>query len=223
MADEKMVKFLMPDGTEVSNDPRFGLEEALQKQLEATPNRGDVGITHEEQVAQTQTERLAPGEDGPIEDPTRSLHGPQGSPAQQRQVEDRKQAQELGGTPKSTAVEDDEPVDSNERVAEVRRKMAERYAKAQEALESSGEEAGNPEEPYSEWSGKQLKAEVARRNADGRDEEQMLKISKGMKIADVATMLEEDDRNSAASTTGEGPTGDPVTQEDMGSSDSDEE
>ena len=56
---QDMVKFLMPDGTEVSNDPRFGLEEALTKSLNAQPNRGDVGVTHEEQLAQTQVEHAA--------------------------------------------------------------------------------------------------------------------------------------------------------------------
>jgi hypothetical protein len=34
-ATDDMVVFLMPDGTKVSNDPRFGLEEALQRQLDA--------------------------------------------------------------------------------------------------------------------------------------------------------------------------------------------
>lgn len=206
-----MVKFLMPDGTEVSNDPRFGLQDALQKQLDAAEYRGDAGIPANEQEAQTQVTHLASiqsgqpgvGENATVDDPVKDAHGPLGSPAQQRQVEDMKKAEELGGTPQSTAVEDPDPVDSNEAVQEVReseKKAREAYRKAQEKLAAADEEEGDPDTPLSEWSAKQLQAEIAKRNADGRSEDDQLKIKKGMKKPDVVAMLEEDNARNQGGT-----------------------
>lgn len=218
---ENMVKFLMPDGTEVSNDPRFGLEEALTKSLNAQPNRGDVGVTHEEQLAQTQVEHAASlnsgqpgvGENAAPEDPVRDAHGPLGSPAQQRQVEDVKKAEEAGGDATSTTVDDAEPVDSNEEVEKVRKARAERlaaYKKAVDKLNDQDEEPGDPSQPLSEWSGRQLQAEVARRNAEeGRSEDEMIEVRRGMKKADVIELLEAD----AARGAGAGVTGAAVTQD----------
>lgn len=199
---EDMVKFLMPDGTEVSNDPRFGLEEALQKQLDSREYTGDAGIPQDEFDAQGQVTHPSSLNSGQEENenPTKDLHGPLGSPAQQTQKEDMKQAKEEGGTPKSTTVEDREPVDSNKRVLDLRKEKAER---AKAALKAANEEPGDPDKPYSEWSGKQLKAEVARRNADpDRAEEDQLKLEKGMKVADVAAMLDSDDQRQGAGNSG---------------------
>lgn len=189
-----MVTFLMPDGTEVSNDPEFGLAEALQKQLDSTEYRGDAGIPDDEFKAQTQVEHPASinsGQgDGP-KDPTKDLHGPLGSPAQQVQKDDAKEAKEAKASPKSTSVDDDQPVDSNEAVLEARKAKAER---AKAALEAADEEPGDPEKPYTEWTAKQLKAEIAKRNAEpGRAEENQLSIEKGMKKPDVAALLDSDD------------------------------
>lgn len=193
-----MVKFLMPDGTEVSNDPRFGLEEALQKQLESTEYTGNAGIPNDEFKAQTQVEHMASlnsgqagvGENATPEDATRDLHGPLGSPAQQIQKDDVKQAKEEGGSPASTTVDDAEPVDSNQAVLDARKAKAE-AAKA--ALEAAGEEEGDPNVPYSEWSAKQLKNEVAKRNA-ARDSDNQLSLKGLKKKEEVAALLEDDDR-----------------------------
>lgn len=233
MSDNDMVKFLMPDGTEVSNDPRFDLREALQKQLNSTPNRGNVGVTQEEWDAQHQNTRLASinsgqpgvGPNATVDDPTEDLHGPLGSPAQQRQASggqtlDVDRAREAGGSPKSTTVKDPEPVDSNERVLEARKAAAERFAKAAKVREGAGEDPGNTEKPYHTWSAKQLKEEVARRNADGRSEEQELKLS-GKNKAEVSAMLEEDDRTVRATPTGG--TGAPVRQEDLDNADDEDD
>jgi hypothetical protein len=202
---DNMVKFLMPDGTEVSNDPKFGLAEALQKQLDATPNTGDAGIHNEDQKAQTLVEHAASlnstqpgvGENATVDDPTLDAHGPLGSPAQQRQVEDAKAAKEAGASPQSTSVDDPEPVDSNEQVLEARKARQKRQEAAAKAEDDLGDDGpGDPDQPYSEWSGKQLKAEALRRNAD-RDEEGQIPLKGVRKSSELAELLEQDDSATA--------------------------
>lgn len=199
---DNMVKFLMPDGTEVSNDPKFGLEEALQKMLDATPNKGDVGVSVEEQKAQTQVEREAsmnstqPGVgSNPVpDDIVKDAYGPLGSPAQQLQKDDAAKAAEDGANPSSTSVDDAAPVDSNAEVLKVREAQEAARAKYQKAVDALGDDGpGSYDEPYTDWTGKQLKAEVAKRNADGRDEESYIKLTSGMTKPDVATLLDADD------------------------------
>lgn len=206
MSDTKdMVKFLMPDGTEISNDPRFNIAEMREEVLAARPNKGDVGITEDEQKAQTQVEHPATlnsgqpgvGENAVDEDPVKAAHGVLGSPAQQRQEEDVKKAQEAGATPHNTSVEDPEPVDSNEKVEEARKAQVEAREKALKAQESLGDEGpGDPSQPYSEWSGKQLKAEALRRNAE-RGEADQLDLSGVTRKSQLAKLLEEDDSSAA--------------------------
>lgn len=200
---DNMVLFEMADGTKVSNDPRFGLEEALQKQLESEPYRGDAGIPADEQAAQVSVTHPASinsgqpgvGENAVAEDPVRDAHGPLGSPAMQIQKDDLAKAQEDGADQFNTSTDDAEPIDSNQAVIDARKakeEAAETYRKAQEKLAAADQEEGDPDEPLSEWTGAQLKAEVAKRNADGRDEEKFLKIKSGMRKPDVVKMLEED-------------------------------
>jgi hypothetical protein len=209
-----MVYFLMPDGTKVSNDPRFDLDEANTKMLNSRENKGDMGIHFDDQAAQTQVERVI---DQDPEDPTKELYGPLGSPAQQRQKEDFEKAQELGASPKETAVEDPEPVDSNEavlKVRELRREQARKLVKAEEGLGDEG--AGDPDEPYTKWSGAQLKHEIATRNV-GRPEDAQLELKKGMKKAEVAKLLEQDDatynQGSGPAPSGDGGTPDTSSQQ----------
>lgn len=201
-----MVMFNLPDGTQVSNDPRFDLDEALEKSLNSRPTTGSVGPTWDEQNAQIIAEKLAAlqsgqpgvGENATVDDPTKELHGVLGSPAQQRQVEDLQKAQEAGASPASTSVEDPEPEDSNERVEAVRKTAEEAAEKLRLAADKLGEDGeGNPEEPYSEWTGKQLVYEIRKRNAD-RTEEEQLELPR--KVKDAAALLDEDDaRIEAAS------------------------
>lgn len=203
-----MVMFQMPDGTEVSNDPRFDLDEALTKSLNARPTTGSVGPTWDEQNAQVLAERVASlqsgqpgvGENATVDDPTKDLHGVLGSPAQRVQTEDAEKASKAKASPKSTSVDDPKPEDSNERVLAVRKSVEEArkaYAKAVDKLGDEGEGEGTD---YSTWTGKQLKAEVAKRNAqEGRDEADQLSIAKGMKVADVAELLKADDERIAGS------------------------
>lgn len=143
--------------------------------LNSRPNRGDMGIPEPEQKAQTQVEKVASinstqpgvGENATVEDPVRDAHGPLGTPAQQIQKDDVKQAKEEGGSPDSTTVDDDDPVDGNEKVLEVRKDVEEAREKAMKAAAQVGEDGlGDSSKPYSEWSGKQLKAEALRRNAE---------------------------------------------------------
>lgn len=212
MSDNDMVKFLMPDGTEVSNDPRFGLEEALQAQLDSHEYSGDAGIHPDDQQKQTLVERPATlnsgqpgvGENAVPDDIELDMYGPLGSPAQQMQKEDAAQAAADGASPHSTSVEDPEPVDSNQAVLDARAKRQAAAEKAQEALQEAGEDPGDPEKPYSEWSAKQLKAELLRRNA-GRAEVNQIVLEKGAKKADAAEALDKDDaaQGGAGSGTGE--------------------
>lgn len=204
MSDNDMVKFLMPDGTEVSNDPRFGLEEALQDIEDSTEYKGDAGIHPDDQKAQTQVEHMdalnsgqpGVGENAVPDDVVRNLHGPMGSPAQQQQVDDMQKAQDAGASPDSTSVDDDEPVDSNEAVLTARAERQDRARKAQEALEKAGADRGDPDKPYSEWSGPQLKLEIALRNAEeGRAEEDIITMPK--KKSEAAELLEQDDQRMA--------------------------
>lgn len=207
-----MVTFNMPDGTKVSNDPRFGLEDALQKMLESHENKGDMGINFDDQVAQTQVEKVASinsgqpgvGEYATVDDPVRDTYGPLGTPAQQRQVEDMEKAKEAGGTPKSTSVDDDDPVDSNEAVLEaqkLRQEQAKKLAKAEANLDKEG--PGDPEKPYTQWTAAQLKHEVARRN-EGRNQDAQLSLKGLKKKAAVAKLLKRDDETQATGS-GDGP------------------
>lgn len=196
MSTKDMVTFLTADGTKVSNDPRFDQAKALEEMLASKPNTGDIGVPHDEQKAQTQVERVASlqsgqpgvGQNATVDDPTTDLHGVLGSPAQQRQVEDAKAAKEAGASPASTSVPDADPVDSNKAVIEARK------AKAAKAVEALGDEdAGDPNKPYKDWTAKQLKAEVANRNAEeDRAEDDQLELKKGMTKADVAGILDAD-------------------------------
>lgn len=203
---EGMVVFLMPDGSKVSNDPGFDQAQAMEEMLASKPNTGDIGIPHEEQVAQTQVTRVASlqstqpgvGENATVDDPTTDLHGVLGSPAQQRQTEDAQKAKEAGASPSSTSVDDAEPVDSNAAVLEARKELEARRAKAAKAEAALGEDGpGDPEKPYTEWTAKQLKAEVAKRNAEEGREAQ-IELKQGMTKANVAELLQADDDSSQA-------------------------
>ena len=63
----EMVVFLMPDGSKVSNDPRFDIEQAREDMLASRENTGDVGIPRKELEAQTQAfhEASLQGNEGP--------------------------------------------------------------------------------------------------------------------------------------------------------------
>ena len=211
MSDKDMVKFLMPDGTEVSNDPRFGLQEALQKSLESTPNTGNAGIPQAEFEAQHQVmheSKLNSGQPGvgpnaTLEDPTGELHGVLGSPAQQRQKEDAQKAAEDGASPQNTSVDDPDPVDSNEKVLEVREaveKARKQALKAATKRAEAEEEPGDGDKPYTEWSSKQLVEELTKRNAARAETGQDAIEVEGRKtIASVAAALTADDEASAES------------------------
>jgi hypothetical protein len=202
---DDMVYFQMPDGTKVSNDPRFGLEEALQKQLDGTEYKGDAGIHPDDQSAQTLIERPATmnsaqpgvGENDRPDDIEDDMYGPLGSPAQQRQKEDAAQAAADGASPHNTSTEDPEPVDSNEEVLQRRARRQKRRDDLMEKMEQEGEEPGDPEQPYSEWRVQQLKLEILRRNAD-RDEADQITLEKGAKRDDAVEALEADDAAHSA-------------------------
>lgn len=200
-----IVYFEMPDGTKVSNDPRFDMDEAMEEIQSSVEYSGDAGIPHEEQKAQTQVEHMDPlqsGQPGVGENAVPSLEqliGNTGTPAMQRQKEDLAEAQAAGADPMNTSVNDPEPVDSNAAVKAVReatQEQREAYQKAMEKLGSDG--VGDPDEPKSEWSVAQLRMEVAARNTDpNRAEEDLIDVSGAKKKSDLVKALEEDDAKSS--------------------------
>jgi hypothetical protein len=202
---DNIVKFLMPDGTEVSNDPSFDLQKALQEQLDSTPNKGDAGITSAEQIAQTQTEHLANlqsgqpgvGENAAPSDPHDYIPVT-GTPAMATQKEDLKEAREAGADLTNTSVDDADPVDSNAAVAEVRKAEADKAAALQAAREKLGEDSvGDPDVDKSEWSTAQLRYELQVRNAERSEQDQL--STKGIsKKSQLADLLKADDERLAA-------------------------
>jgi hypothetical protein len=199
MTQNDMVTFLMPDGTKVSNDPRFGLEEALQEQLDATPYSGDAGISLTDQEAQVdnivtpapQSGQPGVGEKAVAEDPMDYI--PPVGTGMNTDPEAVKLAKEAGGSPVSTSVKDPEPVDSNAKVLKAREAEAARQEALKKAQDKLGEgEPGDPSVPYSDWTAPQLKLEVARRNADRGDDAQ-LDMTGMTKKSQVAELLEQDD------------------------------
>lgn len=200
-----IVKFNLPDGSEISNDRRWLAEQDKDLRsilLAASENTGNVGIDDDEMKAQIGG-GLAPGQSGqegvgesPTASPEEMVAGKfTGAVAQ---VSDAEKARAQGATPDSPAVEAPEVSDSNKAVLAQREKKAKAAQKAAEAAADLGEEgAGDPEKPYTEWSAKQLKAEVLSRNAD-RDEAHQV-VTKGVKNkADLAALLDADDAAQAA-------------------------
>ena len=175
---EDIVKFLMPDGTEVSNDPRWVAEQgktAMEAALEVTPNRGKEGPTPEEQaatmgggVSTPQSSQPGVGEHAVEEDPNKYGAGDVSGRLVQR--DDREFANEHGFSASEPGVESPEAMDVNKAVQEVREKEAQRLEELNEARNALLEE--DPDyrgKPYSEWTAKQLTNEVKMRRAQGED------------------------------------------------------
>jgi hypothetical protein len=206
MTDKDIVVFLMPDGTKVSNDPRFDMESAREDVQAATEYRGDEGVSAEEFTAQTQVQQMAnlnsgqPGVGENAAPDPQELIGNTGTPAMQRQKEDLAEAQAAGADLTNTSVNDADPVDSNAAVQEVRDAQAEAAEALRKASEKLGDEGeGDPDEPYSKWSVAQLKFEVSKRNAD-RDEASQINISGAKKKSDLAAALDADNEGTGSST-----------------------
>jgi hypothetical protein len=171
MSDEKIVKFLMPDGSEVSNDPRWHAEQAAKAQeelLASTPNTGHAGIPDEEMAAQIggglaplQSGQPGVGENATIENPD-TAYDTTGGRLLQR--DDRKAADEAGVNPATDGVEVE---DSNEKVLDRREEVEQAQQDAADAAaELAAQEDGDTDKPLSEWSPAALKAEVKRVNAE---------------------------------------------------------
>lgn len=200
-----IVYYLMPDGSKVSNDPRFDLQAALEEQLSSRPNTGDVGITPQEFTAQTQTEHPANlnsgqpgvGENAVPDDPADYIPNV-GTPAMRMQKDDLAEAREAGADLTNTSTKDPAPVDSNAAVEAARKAKEEADEAVAKARAKLGEEdPGDPEVAYSEWSAGQLRFEVARRNAE-RDEGAKIDTSGVKKKSQLAALLDEDDASQGA-------------------------
>jgi hypothetical protein len=194
-----MVVFEMPDGTLVSNDPRFDMAMAHEEQLASHEYTGDAGVPQEEFDAQHQVKHMAELQGNEVEDPSKLIPNV-GTPAMQIQVEDLAIARDAGADLTNTSVEDAEPVDSNAAVAAVREATAKQREALQKAQEKLGtEDAGDPNVPMSDWTAAQLRLEVARRNADeSRAEEDLIDTSGVKKKSQLVALLEADDAKSQA-------------------------
>jgi hypothetical protein len=110
----------------------------------------------------------------------------------QVQKEDVKEQRETGAEPPTAEVPD-----SNEAVQAVREDLQKaRDAAAEAEAKLGGDGAGDPEKPYSEWKGAQLKAEALRRNADRENPEEHIDLSGVTKKSQLVKLLDEDDANS---------------------------
>ena len=199
MSDDNndIVMFLNPDGSEFSNDPRWVAEkmaEAREEMLNAKPNTGNMGIPDNEMAAQVgggvaplQSGQPGVGENATLDNPDTAFDTTGG---RLLQLDDRKAADEAGLNP---ATDGPEIEDSNEKVLDAREAKEEadaKYAEAQAKLAES-DEAEAPDKPLSEWSTPQLKAELARVNAERAAAGQEPLDSKGIrKKSDLASLLE---------------------------------
>lgn len=178
---EDIVFFLMPDGTKVSNDPRWLMDQGkslAELLVEGTPNTGHATPhAEDEEIAKGQT------------DASNSFGNFAPVTGRMLQHEDRKAANEGEydeNNPEFTA----EPIDINERILEARKNREEAALAEYEARAEAGDEdAGDPSKPYSEWNAAALKSEVKRRRAAGRN----IDLPGKAKKADVEAALQADD------------------------------
>lgn len=133
MSDD-IVKFHMPDGSEVSNDPRWLAQQAADaanQLLDSVPNTGNAGIPDEEMRAQLGG-GLAPGQSGQPgvgESPTATVEEMTAGKVTGAvmQTSDAETARERGADPVNPAVTPPEPKDSNEEVLKTRESKSEGF------------------------------------------------------------------------------------------------
>lgn len=196
-----IVKFLMPDGTEVSNDPRWLAEQKMslaEVAVQGTPNTGNVGILDALQQAQV-GQGIAPGQSG---QPGVGEKAVATEEEVARGVVSGKVIQPDDAANAGTPVSVENP-DSNEAVRLAAEKLAEQEAEAAAALAKladDGQDPGDPEKPYTEWTGKQLQAEVKVRNAS-RDDEDKISLTGVKNKGQLADLLTADDEAQADSAT----------------------
>lgn len=166
MSDD-IVKFFLPDGTEVSNDPRWlagNQARALEEALEATPNTGNAGIPDDEQAAQLGHVSTA----GTLTHEQNVAGQVTGAVVQ---VGDAALAREAGYDATQPAIIPPAPDDSNEAVLAAREaaeKAAKEYADAVAAQAAEAAEGSDDaeEKPLTEMTGAELKAKAKELNLD---------------------------------------------------------
>lgn len=198
---DNIVKFRMPDGSEVSNDPRWVQEQMAKAQeelLASRPNSGNVGIPDDEMAAQIgrgvaplQSGQPGVGDKAVIENPDKAFDKVGG---RLLQTSDKDTADQHEVNP---ATDGEEVPDSNEAVLARREAKEKAQADYAAAMAQLGDDAPQEGQPYSEWSGPALKAELKRRNAMREAEGvEPIDTSGVRRKAALAELLEEDDRNS---------------------------
>jgi hypothetical protein len=188
-----IVMFEMPDGTQVSNDPRWALENmrsAREEALNAFPDRGKIGATDAEIAAQIGNGQhpLQSGQDGNFEVDDLAVDGRMVNPDAARL------AQSEGNTPNDPAVTREVP-DSNEAVQAVRDEeeaRMEAQVEAQNAAAEASSEGGSV--AVEDMKGAQLKAELKRRQAERKAAgEEPLDTTGVKKTEQLRKLLQDDD------------------------------
>lgn len=191
--EEGVVFFEMPGGHKVTNDARYNMfndEDAREEYLASFADRGRVGSTPEEVAAQTGhgEHPLQSGQDGDFEVDDLAVDGRTVNP------DAADAARDAGNTPNDPKVIR-EVSDSNEAVMAVREAEAKRQeaqAEAAGALAAAGGDEGDG--PYEGRTGKQLKAVLARRQAErAAAGEDPIDTAGVTKKAQLAALLRQDD------------------------------
>lgn len=181
----KYVMFQMPDGSEVSNDPRWLAERQMsltELQIEGTENTGYA-------TPHVEDENLTIGGGNANEGNTLSTP----ITGVMVQTADAKAADDAGYDADNPKHLPDEPEDKNEKVLEAREA---RKAKAQAEYEATMaandevDEVGDPDEEYENWSAAALKNEVKKRKEAGRT----IDTAGVTKKAQLAELLNADDQ-----------------------------
>lgn len=190
-----IVKFRMPDGTEVSNDPRWLAEQKMTAQqvaLGATPNTGTVGIPDAEMAAQIGG-GMAPGQSGQPGVGEAAVASEEELAA--GRLDGRVVNLDLADSGDNSSNEEGDPKpDSNEAVLAAREAKAEadeKAAKALQKLADKDQEPGDPDKALGDWTAAQLSFEIARRNQE-RDADDMIDSSNAKRKSDLVTLLEQD-------------------------------
>lgn len=165
---DDMVVFLLPDGTEVSNDPRFQWEKMEEQLLAQQENLGvstmPTGTLKQAGVSAPQSGQPGVGE-GAVGAGDRPLTGAEIQRGESENPGRAAQSASHTGREGDFGTRDEEDDDEDYEEDEV-------------------------EKPYSEWTGAELKAEVKARKRSGRE----IDTSKAKKKGDLVALLEEDDQ-----------------------------
>lgn len=176
---EDTVYFLLPDGTKISNDPRFPLAEMRARVLTARPHSG-VEAFRDAEVKVATAGSSDTSQEG-VGDASDVLQGRQDGRTLQHR--DRILAEMTGVNSRNPATQVEPKIDANEEVLKLRE---------DEEPETDLDQLQG--KSYDEWSSTDLKSEVKRRREAGRE----IDTSGVTRKAQLASLLREDDEAARA-------------------------